>query len=77
MKRPEIEKCPCCETKIRIAEDVATITAWTVEASSNCVNDENGEMLYCILTWRCKVCGCSWKHGQFTEKQKESNGKTD
>lgn len=72
MRKPEIENCPCCGAKIRITDDVATISSWTVEPKCIHVTDASVVMIDCVLIWRCRICGCEWRHGQFAETIKES-----
>ena len=75
MKMPMVKECPCCEASVvetvkrHNEHDVLTgceVMTGNIEPFCRQINDDGG--MYCLdLFWRCNVCGCEWKHGQFGE----------
>jgi len=62
MKQPEIKQCPCCEVALRTEDytDMGTVEPICKQAHAN-----DNVLIDHILVWRCRVCGCEWRHGQF------------
>ena len=60
MKRPLIKECPCCGVAV-----FAAGIGRTVEPVCYQEHMDNGALAIYELRWKCQVCGCSWKHGQF------------
>jgi hypothetical protein len=61
---PDIEECPCCKalTWTRTEYGGKNILAYPVCDQDH---DANDNLISHKLHWRCAVCGCEWKHGQF------------
>ena len=58
MKQPMIDECPCCDARL----------SGNVQAMCVSAQRESGGLAFAELYWRCRQCGCEWKHGQFEEK---------
>ena len=70
MKVPMIDKCPCCEIELHTegtTEVGVPSVKLTVEPFTHTTRYSWGEVVNSGLHWRCTVCGCEWKHGQFSK----------
>lgn len=52
MKKPNVEKCPCCEAEVRNARP---------SCEDQRYNDRNELATYNFF-WICNICGCKWHH---------------
>ena len=61
MRKPQIERCPCCNV---VCKTIIEGTPTTVDPVSVVQHGPNGELTHAVLLWRCCVCNCTWLHGQ-------------
>ena len=74
MKKPLIEKCPCCETTLVPDESDMNYVGYKPFCDVLKQYDHTGALVYCSdygLSYRCNRCGAEWEHGQFEDKTKE------
>ena len=65
MKEPDIKQCPACGVELFYSSG----SLGTVVPECEQTHDAEGKLIYVKLYWRCLICGCRWRHGQFAEQQ--------
>lgn len=67
---PDRQTCPCCGEFMYHKNKDGGLPHWiteNTEAICEQAHDDGGRLIAALLYWRCKTCGCRWRHGQYAK----------